>query len=749
MDLKQPRGCFFICDIIKVGDVMVANVLVELGAKPINKTFTYIVPTDFINIIKVGMRVKVPFGKKQLHAFVLGLEDNAPTDYELKAIIEVIDEQPVLNEELLSLGKYISDTTLCYLIQAYQVMLPLALKAKINKRVNIKKETYLDLNIELAEIDNYQLSPAAKRIMDLLIDKGSQKKSDLTKISASSVKTLLTKQIIKEIVKETYRTTHHHHLEYKKVELTDNQLKVINEVKKHLNKEKPFLLHGVTGSGKTEVYMELVSEVIKHGKQAIILVPEISLTPQIVSRFRSRFNDHVAILHSGLSDGEKYDEWRKIAREEVSIVIGARSAIFAPFKNLGIIIIDEGHSTTYKQENHPRYHAIEIAKWRSHYHQCPLLLGSATPSLESYARAKKGVYQLLSLPDRINDKGLPKVTIIDMKDEIKKGNRYFSTLLIDKIKDRLVKQEQVILLLNRRGYSTIVSCPNCGFTHKCPNCDISLTYHKKINMMRCHYCGYGTKKLTKCLNCDSDDIRELGIGTEKVEEQLTKLFPDAKLVRMDIDTTTRKGAYEHILTDFKNEKYNILLGTQMIAKGLDFPKVTLVGVINGDTSLNIPDFRSGERTFQLLSQVAGRAGRQDLEGEVIIQTYNPDHYSIECAKNHDYLGFYNQEMIIRRTLRYPPYYFMILVRILSKDYKLGLEASQKIGDYLKQQVNDDMIVLGPSTANLYKINNIYRFQCLIKCKDKAKVIPILKDLINHYEHNQKINIEVDIDPIKI
>ncbi len=728
---------------------MMAHILVELGAKTINKTFIYIIPARLKEKVKIGIRVKVPFVKKTIEGFVLGIENNISTEFELKEIIDVVDNEPILNNELLELGKYISEKTLCYLIDAYQVMLPLALKAKDKVRINVKKESYVELIINKENIKDYKLSKSALKIIDLLFNNVIMKKTDLTKISSSGVNTLLEKKIIKQVQKEIYRTNYNVNSKYEKIELNSNQKDAIRSVENQFNKDEIFLLYGVTGSGKTEVYMELVDKIISSGKQAIILVPEISLTPQMVNRFKSRFVDNVAILHSGLSDGEKYDEWRKIEREEVKIVIGARSAIFAPFKNIGIIIIDEEHASTYKQENHPRYHAVDIAIWRGKHHKCPILLGSATPTLESFAKAQRRVYKLLVLPNRINNKPLPKVNIIDMKEEIKKGNRYFSNILIDKINERLKNKEQIILLLNKRGYSSIVSCCNCGYTDKCPNCDITMTYHKKANIMRCHYCGYGNNKMDKCLNCSSVDIRELGMGTEKIEEELEKLFSSAKVIRMDIDTTSRKGSHEKILNDFSDEKYNILLGTQMIAKGLDFPKVTLVGVLNGDTSLNIPDFRSAERTFQLLSQVAGRAGRKDLAGEVIIQSYNPEHYSIQCAKEHDYYNFYNKEMLIRRTLKYSPYYFMILVRILSKDYKMGMDVSNKISNHLRNKLDSDTIILGPSSSNLYKINNIYRFQCIIKYKDKSNIMNVLKELINHYEHNNKIIIEIDIDPIKI
>ena len=378
-----------------------------------------------------------------------------------------------------------------------------------------------------------------------------------------------------------------------------------------------------------------------------------------------------------------------------------------------------------------------------------MILGSATPSLESYARAKKGVYKLLELKTRVGKSKLPTVNIIDMKDEIKKGYSTFSRELLKQIEKRLQNKEQIILLLNRRGYSTFITCKDCGFTHKCPNCDISLTYHKTSNTMRCHYCGYADKKLDTCPECGSHELKDLGTGTQKIEEELNKIFPEAKIVRMDVDTTSRKGSHEKIINDFKHEKYDILLGTQMIAKGLDFPKVTLVGVINADTSLNIPDFRSGERTFQLLSQVSGRAGRSDIPGEVIIQTFNPEHYSIILTKTHDYEAFYNKEMFIRKQMSYPPFYYITLVRILSKDYQKGMEASKKISDYLKKNLDVKSIVLGPTTSIMYKINNIYRFQCIIKYKFDDNLDKVLTKILNHYKLDKDINIEIDNNPNKL
>ena len=410
-----------------------------------------------------------------------------------------------------------------------------------------------------------------------------------------------------------------------------------------------YLLEGITGSGKTEVYLQVIAEVLNQGKTAIMLVPEISLTPQMVQRFKSRFGEHVAVMHSGLSQGEKYDEWRKIERGEAEVVVGARSAIFAPIENIGVIIIDEEHEASYKQEETPRYHARDLAIWRSEYHHCPVVLGSATPSLESRARAQKNVYQRLRLTQRANQAAtLPTIDVVDMRQEVENGNvSSFSMSLQEKLQERLEKNEQSVLLLNRRGYSSFVMCRDCGYVLPCPNCDISLTLHMDSKTMKCHYCGHEERIPYRCPNCGQDKIRYYGTGTQKVEEELQTLLPDSRILRMDVDTTRRKGAHEKILRTFGEGQADILLGTQMIAKGLDFPNVTLVGVLNADTALNLPDFRSSERTFQLLTQVSGRAGRAEKPGEVIIQSFNPEHYAIQLAKAQDYEDFYTKEMYIR------------------------------------------------------------------------------------------------------
>ena len=567
-------------------------------------------------------------------------------------------------------------------------------------------------------------------------------KSEANKISVSAVKTLINNGFLEEVTKEVYRLDDDTILEKKDYELTEEQKTVLNEVK--FDCFKPYLLHGVTGSGKTLVYIKLIEEVLKKGKEAILLVPEISLTPQVVDIFKKRFGKVVAILHSGLSNGEKYDEWRKIERREVSIVIGARSAIFAPFVNLGIIIIDEEHSSTYKQENVPRYNAIDIALKRGKTYNIPVILGSATPSIESYTRAKIGVYKLLVMKHRVNMK-LPKVYLVDMKEEFKKGNRVFSELFKEKMNDRLSKGEQVLVLLNRRGYSTVITCHECGFTHKCPNCDIPLTYHKNGNIMKCHYCDYKVPRLLECPICHSRDINSLGMGTEKLESLINEEFKSARVIRMDQDTTRNKGAHKRIIKDFKDGKFNVLVGTQMIAKGLDFPMVTLVCVVNGDASLNIPDFRSSERTYELLSQVAGRAGRGKIDGEVIIQGFNVSHYSMVYAKNNDYESFYNEEMNIRKVLKYPPYYNLCLIKVSGKDYSEVFSEANKITTYLKGNLNS--IILGPASASMPKVNNIYYVQIIIKFKRTKDILGCLDFIRNHYKN--KINVDIDLNPLRI
>lgn len=725
--------------------MMYADVIIEYGNKAVDTLFTYIIPDNLREKIKIGHRVLVPFNNREIEGFVLDISNEFNSKYELKEISSLCDLEPVLNEEMIILGEKIQKEILCSRISIYQAMLPKALKAKHNTNIGIKMNRYITLNISRDEALRYIEGcrfAKQKEIISKLLDNDKILLSNVN----SSINTLIRNGVIKYIYEEVNRYVSKSSGKYRIVKLNSLQEEVVNSVK--LEEYNKYLLWGVTGSGKTEVYMELIDRVLKQGKNAIMLVPEISLTPQIVDRFVTRFGTDIAILHSGLSDYEKYDEYRKIINEKVRIVVGARSAVFAPLKNIGIIIMDEEHSNTYKQDNSPRYHARDVAMMRGEYHNAPVLLGSATPSLESFSRAGRGVYKLLTLTKRAGGGELPDVQIVDMKSEIKKGNFILSELLVKKIKEKLANNEQIILLLNRRGYSSMLTCRDCGNVLKCPNCDISLTYHKSSNTNRCHYCNYSIKNVDKCNVCGSSNIKEYGLGTEKLEEEIVRMF-SARVVRMDMDTTSKKGMHEKIIADFGDHKYDILLGTQMIAKGLDFPLVTLVGVINADSSLNVPDFRSAENTYQLLSQVAGRAGRGNLVGEVIIQSYNPEHYSITYAKKHDYLSFYKEEMSIRKLLNYPPYYYITLVNISSRNYEDGFKEANKIGEYLKRNLDKNTIVLGPSMANVFRINNVYHYQCIIKYKKDLLLNQVLTKLDEIYKSNTKVQILLDVNPVRM
>jgi len=573
-------------------------------------------------------------------------------------------------------------------------------------------------------------------------------------VTASVISGLVKKGIIKQKDIEVYRDPYENR-SFKKTEplpLSADQEKAIAPILAAIEdkRHEDFLLYGVTGSGKTEVYLQSIQRVLQEGKEAIVLVPEISLTPQMVKRFKGRFGEQVAVMHSGLSAGEKYDEWRKILRKEVKVVVGARSAIFAPFENLGIIIIDEEHETSYKQEDNPRYHARDVAIERARYHQCPVILGSATPSLESFARAQKGVYKLLSLPNRMNNQALPSVEIVDMREELRNGNRsMFSQALLEKIKDRLEKKEQIVLFLNKRGHSSFVMCRDCGYVVNCPNCDISLTYHRFDQHMKCHYCGYETQVPNTCPECGSGHIRYFGTGTQKVEEELAKVIPEAKVIRMDVDTTSRKGSHERLLDQFQDGHADILLGTQMIAKGLDFPNITLVGVLSADTMLNLPDFRSSEKTFQLLTQVSGRAGRHELAGEVIIQTYSPEHYSVELAGQQDYDKFYEREMMVRKLHRYPPFYYITLVTVSHENVMKTVSVTEKITAFIRSRLSSEAICLGPVASPIPRINNRYRYQCLIKYKREPGLNKTLKFVMDQYQQeiaSKGLQISIDVNP---
>ncbi len=531
--------------------------------------------------------------------------------------------------------------------------------------------------------------------------------------------------------------------------LNDEQQKAFDTINASITQEQHevFLLQGITGSGKTEVYLQTIAEVLEKGEGALVLVPEIALTPQMVHRFKGRFGDRVAVLHSGLSTGEKYDEWRRIENEEADVVVGARSSVFAPIKKLGIIVIDEEHETTYKQSESPRYHARDVAVWRGQRHNCPVVLGSATPALESRARASKDVYTLLKLNERVHNRPLPEVEIIDMRDEMRAGNAsLFSAKLEHAIRDRLAKGEQSVLMLNRRGFSSFMMCRDCGFVLKCPNCDISQTLHMDTQSMKCHYCGHEEGIPKTCAVCQSHRIRYFGTGTQKVEKELQELIPEAKIIRMDVDTTRRKGAHEKLLQQFGNKEADILLGTQMIAKGLDFPNVTFVGVLNADTALGLPDFRSAEKTFQLLTQVSGRAGRGEINGDVVIQTYNPEHYSIRFAQEHAYEDFYYHEMKYRHLSDYSPYYFLTSIQVSHENEVTAAKQIQKIAEFIRPHLSKKAIILGPTPRFVARTHNKYHFQLIIKYKNEARLNECLHELLNKTQKEQAKGLLIKIDP---
>ncbi|MDQ2233817.1 primosomal protein N' [Ligilactobacillus animalis] len=531
-------------------------------------------------------------------------------------------------------------------------------------------------------------------------------------------------------------------------QLTPEQQRAVEQIDQAITAKNAttFLLEGVTGSGKTEVYLQAIAHALSQGRSALMLVPEISLTPQMVQRVKERFGKDVAMLHSALSDGERYDEWRRIERKEAKVVVGARSAIFAPLDDLGLIIIDEEHEASYKQEDMPHYQARDVALWRGKYHNCPVVLGSATPDLATRARAQKGVYQQLNLTKRINGSSLPQVTLVDMREAVKTAPAPdFSQILLDQITERLARKEQVVLMLNRRGYSSFVLCRDCGFVLKCPNCDVSLTLHMDTHSMKCHYCGHEEAIPNRCPSCDSKKIRYYGTGTQKVQAELEKLLPEARILRMDVDTTRKKGAHERLLAKFGAHEADILLGTQMIAKGLDFPDVTLVGVLNADTSLSLPDYRSSERTFQLLTQVSGRAGRADKTGQVVIQTYNPEHYAIQLACRQDYEQFFFYEMNLRHLNNYPPYYYTIKITVSAKSEAEAAKESFAIKKGLDQCLSPQALVLGPTPSSILKIKNRFYYQLVIKYKQEPALEKYLQDLLLQSQSGEKKGIMVVID----
>lgn len=634
---------------------------------------------------------------------------------------------------------------------------------QVKDRITRKKETMISLGIPTAQA--FELittlpsrSERMKRVLTRLVEDHQpiavKQVMDELDISRSTITTLVQKGWVKQTEREVYRDPYAHRefVPGPKHPFTEEQELALAPILASIHDQifASFLLHGVTGSGKTEVYLEAIEHTLEQGKEAILLVPEISLTPQMVERLKGRFGDRVAVLHSALSQGERYDEWRKIQRNQVKLVVGARSAIFAPFRKLGLIIIDEEHESSYKQEETPRYHARDVAMWRAKQNNGVLILGSATPALETYALATRGRYQLLTMKERVGGRPLPLVEVVDMREELRTDNRsMFSRELHSLIQDRLQKKEQIVLFLNRRGYSTFVMCRSCGYTLTCPHCEISLTYHRTNHTARCHYCGYATAQPKHCPECQSEHIRFFGTGTQKIEEELARLFPGVRVIRMDVDTTSRKGAHEELLNKFRTGQGDILLGTQMIAKGLDFPRVTLVGVIAADTSLHLPDFRAAEKTFQLLTQVGGRAGRHELTGKVLIQTYTAEHYSIRHATNHDYEAFFAEEMRYRKMTGYPPFYRLVLITFSHEDVPMVIRAAEQYAQYLRTRIAPTTFLLGPVASPISRIKDRFRFQLMLKYRDEPKLVDLLAQTTAHFEEEMKqhrVQVTIDVDP---
>lgn len=792
----------------------IAKIIVDVPLMQTDQPYSYKVPEEFAGMLEVGMRVHVPFGKanRLIQGIVLGMESQSDADVadeDLKEIAEVLDFSPVLTEEQLWLAEELRKSVFSYKISILKAMLPGFLNSSYDKilypleglsqedkerlfgsqeslafsSLDLEKQAEMMrltrkglLKLEYQAVDQKKVKTQSwvqvnlDKLEKLEISNRAKKKLELREYLLAHLETVPLADLLEHYSREQINFFVEHGaitIVQKEVQrsaayfegIESNQALELNPEQKQAceavvgaigKKHPPFLLQGITGSGKTEVYLQIIQGALDMGKTAIVLVPEISLTPQMTERFIARFGEQVAILHSGLSNGEKYDEWRKVERGEAQVVVGARSAIFAPLKDLGVIIIDEEHEASYKQDSNPRYHARDVAILRVQYNRAALVLGSATPSLESRARAGKGVYQHLRLTKRANPlASVPEVQLIDFRDYIGQNETSnFTPPLIEAIQDRLAKKEQVVLMINRRGYSSFVMCRECGTVDTCPNCDISLTLHMDTKTMNCHYCGFSKEIPHVCPNCQSRSIRYYGTGTQKAYDELTELFPEARILRMDVDTTRKKGSHQTLLDQFGKGEADILLGTQMIAKGLDFPNVTLVGVLNADTALNLPDFRSSERTFQLLTQVAGRAGRAEKAGQVLIQSYNPNHYAIRFAKEHDYEGFYAYEMGIRRQLGYPPYYFTIGITLSHKKEEEVLERAYQVMEILRSGLSDASIILGPTPKPIARTHNLYHYQILIKYRLEDELDSTLNQVLalTQERENSELRLSIDHEP---
>ena len=739
---------------------MIAEVIINTNAKKLNRSFDYKVPKELEEQVMIGSKVLVSFGnKKELEeGFIVGFKES--TEYKVKEISKLEDK---LSDKQIQLAKWMAKKYFCNISECIKLMQTPGTRTK-NKEKRIQEKTintiYLKKDYEEIEFDieaNKIKSENHIKILKFVKDNEGATIPEIeifTNCSRAIVNTLIKNGYLEIVETKIQRDP----LANKKIEktsklrLTEEQQEAYQKIEKSIdeNKYEEFLLFGVTGSGKTEIYLQLIEKVLKQNKKAIMLVPEISLTPQMIERFIARFDkERIAVLHSKLSIGERYDEWNKIKENKADIIIGARSAIFAPVQNLGIIIIDEEHDSSYKSEATPKYNAIEIANKIVKEEKIPIVLGSATPDITTYYKAEKGEITKLTLTKRANNSNLPQIEIIDLKQELANGNHsMLSFELYNSIEENLKNHYQTILFLNRRGYSTFIMCRDCGYTVKCKNCNISMTYHSFEKKLKCHYCGYEENLVTICPECGSKKIRYFGTGTQKLEDEIHKQFPNATTIRMDVDTVTKKNSHEEILNKFKNENIDILIGTQMVVKGHHFPKVTLVGVIAADSSLNMDDYRANEKTFQILVQVAGRAGRENLPGKVVIQSYNPENFSIQTAKKQNYQEFYETEITLRKQLKYPPFCDIIVIGFNSLKEEKIIETSQKVYDLLKEKVPENYIISKPAPSPIDKIQNRYRWRIIIKGNMDRNLNEILnKCLATIYEKNDKsVNISIDVNP---
>lgn len=725
-----------------------AEVVINSDSIQLDRTFTYRIPQQFSETLKIGYRVKVPFGlgNKLVDGFVMRLMDHCEDIKRIKDINCLCDKRPLLTERDISLIYEMRDNYLCGFIDCIRLFLPKG----IIKGMTEKQRSLIFKGKDLSEKflkDNYINIYNTVKSYD-----GIYTKSDLSKLfgfSVSSIETLIKHGFLSTEQSTVFRYNTKVYEDYAPKNLNEEQQKAVNEILYSQNSK--FLIHGVTGSGKTEIYMTLVKMMIDMNKDSIILVPEISLTPQMVERFKGRFGRNIAVFHSRLSDGERYDEWFRVKNGKVKVAIGARSAVFLPFNNLGLIVIDEEHESSYKSESDPKYNAKEVAEMICRRSNSKLVLGSATPSIETYYRSNSGEYKLINIIKRADSAIMPHIILVDMREELAKNNKsIFSSILLEAVKDRLEKKEQSIIFLNRRGFSTFVSCRKCGYVFKCTNCDISLTYHNNSKALVCHYCGKTVQLPELCPRCKSRYIKYFGIGTEKVEQEIKRYFPQSNTLRMDFDTTRKKNSFEVIYNSFKNKEADILIGTQMVAKGLDFPDVTLVGIVAADLSLNMPDFRSNERTFQLITQVSGRAGRGKKTGEVIVQTYNPDNYSIVSSLKSDYKGFYNEEIKLRDYMKYPPFVKILSIVLSSKDEKKLIKTAMSLGVILEEYLAnvEEINMLGPCPCEISKIKEMYRWQIIIKGNFEHILCQTIKNMVyNHVKDvYNDIRISLDINP---